>query len=267
MTRDPNPTTERAEGTKAVVLLSGGLDSYTATAEAIDSGFACWALTIAYGQRHSREIDCAKRIAASLGLANHKIIRLDLRDIGGSALTSDLPVPKSPSAQQSISGATADQADRVNDIPVTYVPARNTILLSLALGWAEVVGAFDIFIGANSVDYSGYPDCRAEFIRAFEDLANLATSAAVQGRGRFTIRTPLINLTKAEIIQRGHKLGLDYSLTHSCYDPDSQGRSCGRCDSCRFRLKGFSDAGLIDPIEYAPDTPPCGHSTDDNDRQ
>lgn len=235
-------TTETtAPAPKAVILLSGGLDSYTAAAIARTDGFQLYALTINYGQRHQRELDCSRRIAESLGITEHKTIALDLRAIGGSALTSSQPVPKS--------GTPADQPAA---IPPTYVPARNTILLSVALGWAEVLGAFDIFMGANAVDYSGYPDCRAEFIAAFEGLANLATAAAVEGRGRFRIHAPLIGLSKAEIIARGAELHLDYSLTHSCYDPDDQGRACGRCDSCLLRLKGFAEAHLRDPIEYAP---------------
>jgi len=225
----------------AVVLLSGGLDSYTAAAIAGGHGFTCYALTVSYGQRHRREIECARKIAEALQVAEHKIIELDLSDLGGSALTSDLPVPKSNRPRPNST-----------DIPVTYVPARNTILLSLGLAWAEVLGAFDIFIGVNAIDYSGYPDCRAEFVGAFEGLANLATAAAVKGKGRFCIHAPLISLTKGQIILQGKKLGLDYSLTHSCYDPDEQGRACGRCDSCLLRLKGFEAAHIPDPIEYVP---------------
>jgi len=225
---------------KAVVLLSGGLDSATTLAIARGDGFQCFALTFVYGQRHNREIESAKRVAESLGAAEHRIIEIDLAAFGGSALTDlAIDVPK-------------DRAglDTSNRIPVTYVPARNTIFLSYALAWAEVLGAFDIFIGVNSTDYSGYPDCRAEFIAAFEKTANLATAAAVEGRGRYRIDTPIIEMTKAQIITTGTKLGIDYSLTHSCYDPDERGRSCGRCDSCRLRLKGFAEAGLEDPIEY-----------------
>ncbi len=228
---------------KAVVLLSGGLDSATTLAIARAEGFECYALTFRYGQRHQREIEAAKKIANFLGAAEHRIIDIDLAGFGGSALTdSTIEVPK-------------DRADLGNSaqIPSTYVPARNTIFLSYALAWAEVLGAFDIFIGVNSTDYSGYPDCRAEFIAAFEETANLATAAAVQGKGRYRIHTPIMDMTKAQIILTGTKLGVDYSLTHSCYDPDERGRSCGRCDSCRLRLKGFAEAGLTDPVEYVSD--------------
>jgi len=225
---------------KAVILLSGGLDSATTLAIAGSEGFQLFALTFAYGQRHKREIAAAKKIAASLGVAEHRIVDIDLGAFGGSALTdSAIDVPKDR--------ADLDNASR---IPPTYVPARNTIFLSYALAWAEALGAFDIFIGVNSTDYSGYPDCRAQFIAAFEKTANLATAAAVEGKGRYRIHTPIIDMTKAQIILTGAKLGVDYSLTHSCYDPDRQGRSCGRCDSCRLRLKGFAQAGLKDPIEY-----------------
>jgi 7-cyano-7-deazaguanine synthase len=225
---------------KAVVLLSGGLDSATTLAVAQSEGFQCYALTFAYGQRHKREIEAAKKVAESLAAAEHRIIEIDLAVFGGSALTDKaIVVPK-------------DRAglDNKSQIPVTYVPARNTIFLSYALAWAEVLGAFDIFIGVNSTDYSGYPDCRAEFIAAFEKTANLATAAAVEGKGRYRIHTPINEMTKAQIIKTGTKLDVDYSLTHSCYDPDEQGRSCGRCDSCRLRLKGFAEAGLKDLIEY-----------------
>lgn len=226
---------------EAIVLLSGGLDSATTLAIARREGFACRALSFRYGQRHSREIDAARRVARSLGTVEHRLIDIDLGALGGSALTdSQIDVPK-------------DRTDlgEGGAIPPTYVPARNTIFLSYALAWAEVLGVFDIFIGVNSTDYSGYPDCRAEFIAAFEAMANLATAAAVQGKGRYQIRTPILHMSKAEIIRTGTQLGVDYSLTHSCYDPDPQGRSCGRCDSCRLRLKGFSEAGLQDPIQYA----------------
>lgn len=227
-------------GKKAVVLLSGGLDSATTLVIARKEGFACYALTFRYGQRHRREIDAAKRIAASLAVAEHRVIDIDLGAFGGSALTdSAIDVPKD-----------RPDLDGSSEIPPTYVPARNTIFLSYALAWAEVLGAFDIFIGVNSTDYSGYPDCRAQFIAAFEKTANLATAAAVEGKGRYRIHTPIIDMTKAQIILAGTKLGVDYSLTHSCYDPDKQGRSCGRCDSCRLRLRGFAQAGLTDPIEY-----------------
>ncbi len=226
---------------KAVVLLSGGLDSATTLAIARNEDFQCYALTFRYGQRHSREVESAKKVACHIGVIEHRIITIDLTAFGGSALTdSAIAVPKD-SAQPGSSGT----------IPVTYVPARNTIFLSYALAWAEVIGAFDIFIGVNAMDYSGYPDCRGEFITAFEKTANLATAAAVQGKGRYTIHTPIIEMTKAQIILRGTQLGVDYSLTHSCYDPDKQGRSCGRCDSCRLRLKGFTEAGLKDPLEYS----------------
>ncbi len=224
----------------AVILLSGGLDSATTLAVADNEGFECRALTFFYGQRHEREIEAAKRVAESVGVAEHRIIAIDLAAFGGSALTdSAIDVPK----------GRADLNDST-EIPATYVPARNTIFLSYALAWAEVLGAFDIFIGVNSTDYSGYPDCRAEFIAAFEKTANLATAAAVEGRGLYRIRTPIVEMTKAQIVLAGTKLGVDYSLTHSCYDPDRQGRSCGRCDSCRLRLKGFTEAGLTDPLEY-----------------
>jgi len=225
---------------RAVVLLSGGLDSATTLAVARSEGFICFALTFAYGQRHKREIQAAKRVAESIGVTEHRIIDIDLGAFGGSALTdSAIDVPK-------------DRADLDNstEIPLTYVPARNTIFLSYALAWAEVLGAFDIFIGVNSTDYSGYPDCRAEFIAAFEKTANLATAAAAEGKGQYRIHTPIIEMTKAQIILAGTELGVDYSLTHSCYDPDSEGRSCGQCDSCRLRLKGFAEVGLEDPIEY-----------------
>ena len=232
---------------KAVILLSGGLDSATTLAIARSQGFECYALTFRYGQRHKCEIEAAKKIANCLGTVEHRIINIDLAQFGASALTdSTIEVPK----------------DRVDlgshdQIPPTYVPARNTIFLSYALAWAEVLRVFDIFIGVNTTDYSGYPDCRGEFITAFENTANLATAAAVERKGlpkgilrRYHIHTPIINMAKAEIILTGTKLGVDFSLTHSCYDPDQQGRSCGRCDSCRLRLKGFAEAGLEDPIEY-----------------
>ena len=219
---------------KCVVLLSGGLDSYTAAAIARSQGFDLYALTVNYGQRHADELTAARKVAASLGVARHLDVAIDLRGIGGSALTSDLPVPR-------------DRDLQATDIPSTYVPARNSIFLSIALGWAEVVGARDIFIGVNALDYSGYPDCRPEFIRAFESLAAVATRAGVEG-GRFTIHTPLITLSKADIIRRGLDLGLDYALTHSCYDPGPQGQPCGRCDSCVLRAKGFREAGVRDPL-------------------
>jgi 7-cyano-7-deazaguanine synthase len=218
----------------AVVLLSGGLDSYTAAAIAKSRGFTLYALTVSYGQRHAQEIDAARRVAASLGVARHLEMPIDLRAIGGSALTSDVAVPHG----REVAAA---------GIPATYVPARNTIFLALALGWAEVVGASDIFIGVNALDYSGYPDCRPEFIAAFEHLARLATKAGVEG-ARFTIHTPLIALTKASIIRAGMSLGLDYRQTHSCYDPSPDGSPCGTCDSCVLRAKGFAEAGVADPL-------------------
>ncbi len=209
-------------------------------AVARNEGFLCYALTFSYGQRHKREIQAAKRVAGSLGVTEHRIIDIDLAAFGGSALTdSAIDVPKNRA-----------DLDDSTEIPLTYVPARNTIFLSYALAWAEVLGAFDIFIGVNSTDYSGYPDCRAEFIAAFETTANLATAAAAEGKGRYRIHTPIIEMTKAQIVLAGIELGADYSLTHSCYDPGSQGQSCGQCDSCRLRLKGFAEAGLEDPIEY-----------------
>jgi 7-cyano-7-deazaguanine synthase len=219
---------------RAVVLLSGGLDSYTAAAIAKSQGFTLHALTVRYGQRHAREIDAARKVAAALGVAAHLDLDLDLRGIGGSALTSDMPVP-------------LDRDLSAPDIPSTYVPARNTIFLSLALGWAEILNARDLVIGVNALDYSGYPDCRPEFIRAFESLAALATRAGVEG-ARFRVHTPLIALTKADIIRRGLELGLDYRLTHSCYDPAPDGDPCGRCDSCVLRARGFAEAGALDPL-------------------
>lgn len=227
----------------AVLLLSGGLDSTTVLAVAQREGFVVHALTFRYGQRHATEIEAAKRIARNAGVAQHRIIDIDLTVFGGSALTSSTPVPKDRDLS-----ALALQA---KEIPVTYVPARNTIFLSYALALAEVVGAADIFIGVNALDYSGYPDCRPEYIRAFEEMANLATRAGVEGSTRLTIRTPLISLTKAAIIKLGTSLGVDYSATTSCYDPRANGDACGRCDACQLRLKGFGEAGLEDPIEYA----------------
>jgi 7-cyano-7-deazaguanine synthase len=225
---------------KAVVLLSGGLDSATTLAIARDKGFLCYALTFQYGQRHKREIESAKEIANSMEIIEHRIIDIDLGQLGGSALTdSAIEVPKDRT-----------DLDSHVQIPPTYVPARNTIFLSYALGWSEVLEIFDIFIGVNSTDYSGYPDCRGEFIKAFEKMANLATAAAVENKGQYKIHTPIIDMTKAEIILTGTKLSVDYSLTHSCYDPDQEGRSCGKCDSCQLRLKGFAEAGLNDPIKY-----------------
>ncbi len=224
---------------RAVVLLSGGLDSATVLAIARSQGYETSALSVDYGQRHRVELDHATAIAASLGAARHVVVRLDLRAIGGSALTDSIEVPKDRSHNQIGTG-----------IPVTYVPARNTLLLGLALGYAETIDAFDLFIGANVYDYSGYPDCRSEFLEAFEHLANLATKAAVEGRGRFRVHAPLIRMSKAQIIQAGARLGVDYSLTLSCYDPDEHGRACGRCDSCQLRRKGFAEAGISDPTVY-----------------
>jgi len=220
---------------RAVVLVSGGLDSATALAEAKHAGFECYAMSFNYGQRHHHELAAAQRVCDALCVVKHVVIDLNLRAIGGSALTADLAVPKH-----------RDEATMSAGIPVTYVPARNTVFLSIALGWAETLGAFDLFIGVNAVDYSGYPDCRPEFIRAFEALANLATQAGVEGKGTFTIHTPLIQLTKAQIIQRGVELGVDFGLTHSCYDPTPEGRPCGECDSCILRAKGFAEAGIPD---------------------
>jgi 7-cyano-7-deazaguanine synthase len=225
---------------KAVVLLSGGLDSTTALAIARSAGYELYAMSFRYGQRHSMELESANRIAKAMGVEKHLIADFDLRAIGGSALTDQIEVPKERGAEEIASG-----------IPVTYVPARNTIFLSFALAWAEVLGAQDIFIGVNALDYSGYPDCRPEYIEAFEKMASLATKAGVQGRLRLKIHTPLIAMTKAEIIQTGLKLGIDYSLTHSCYDPSAQGFACGKCDSCLLRLKGFAEAGSSDPLRYA----------------
>jgi 7-cyano-7-deazaguanine synthase len=222
---------------KAVCLLSGGLDSSTCLALARRDGFDCYALSFDYGQRHRIELDCAARVAASLGASEHRVVSFDLRQFGGSALTSDIAVPKGRSG-----------ADMNQDIPITYVPARNTIFLSFALAWAEILEAADIFIGVNALDYSGYPDCRPEFTAAFERMANLATKAAVEGRTRTVIHTPLIRLTKAGIVTLAAELGLDFRLTHSCYDPDASGRPCGACDSCLLRQKGFEEAGIVDPL-------------------
>jgi 7-cyano-7-deazaguanine synthase len=224
---------------KAVVLLSGGLDSATTFAVAKSRGFAVHALSVDYGQRHRIELQRAAIVAHALGAVEHRTVTLDLRAIGGSALTADVAVPKDRTPDNLAHG-----------IPVTYVPARNTILLGLALGYAETVGAFDLFIGANVLDYSGYPDCRPEFLSAFEALANLATKAGVEGAGKFHIHAPLLKWTKAEIIREGTRLGVDYALTLSCYDPDAQGRACGRCDSCLLRKRGFAEAGVPDPTQY-----------------
>lgn len=222
-------------GKKAVVLYSGGVDSTTCLAIAGAEGYEPYAMSFSYGQRHQAELLVAKENAKAMGASEHLVVEFDLRKIGGSALTSSIEVPKTGVG---------------SDIPVTYVPARNTIFLSFALGWAEVLGAFDIFIGVNALDYSGYPDCRPEYIAAFEQMANLATKAAVEGTGRYTVHTPLIHLTKGEIIRKGLNLGVDYGRTHSCYDPTPEGLACGLCDSCRLRLKGFAEAGVEDPVTY-----------------
>ncbi len=223
-----------ADKPKAVVLLSGGLDSATALALACDDNFLCYALTFDYGQRHRIELEAAKRVAQSLGAVDHRVVKFDLSWMGGSALTDkSIAVPTAPT----------------EGIPVTYVPARNTVFLSIALGWAEVLGARDLYIGANAVDYSGYPDCRPEYMRAFEQLANLGTRAGVLGE-RFRLHTPLMHMRKAEIVRTGTRLGVDYGLTVSCYDPDDAGRACGVCDSCRFRAQGFAAAGVPDPTPY-----------------
>jgi 7-cyano-7-deazaguanine synthase len=226
-------------GNKAVVLLSGGLDSATTLAIARRGGFECFALTCLYGQRHKVEIAAAGKVAKALGVAEHRLMTIDLAALGGSALTDPaMDVPKGSYGRGPA------------HIPITYVPARNTILLSVALAWAEVLGAFDLFIGVHTADYSGYPDCRPEFIAAFQTLANLATAAAVEGRGKYRVQAPILTMTKAQIIRKGLDLGVDYSLTHSCYDPDDQGRGCGRCDSCMLRLAAFAELGMEDPIAY-----------------
>ncbi len=223
----------------AVVLLSGGLDSATVLAIAKAEGYVPYCLSFDYNQRHRYELEAAANVARQLGAARHQTAKIDLRAFGGSALTSEMAVPKDrPTAEMS------------HGIPITYVPARNTIFLSFALGWAEVLGAWDIFIGVNALDYSGYPDCRPEFISAFERLANLATKAGVEGTGQFKIHTPLINMPKAQIIQTGLSLGVDFGLTHSCYDPDPTGAACGHCDSCQLRRDGFRAAGIPDPTRY-----------------
>jgi 7-cyano-7-deazaguanine synthase len=228
-------TTDR----NAVVLLSGGLDSATTAAIARAEGFRLYALSIDYGQRHRFELDAARRVASALGVERHVMASVDLNQFGGSALTADIAVPLDRGDEKISQG-----------IPVTYVPARNTVFLALALGYAETVGAADLFIGVNAVDYSGYPDCRPEFIAAFEKLANLATKAGVENTIKFRIHTPLVHMTKAQIIRRGSELGVSYALTHSCYAPNEAGVACGRCDACRLRLKGFAEAGLADPIAY-----------------
>ncbi|MGD0022170.1 MAG: 7-cyano-7-deazaguanine synthase QueC [Smithellaceae bacterium] len=224
---------------KAVVLLSGGIDSTTTLAIAKNLGFAIYALSFRYGQRHKIELEATTRIARHFNIVEHLIVDIDLRRIGGSALTGDIAVPKRRNVEQ-----------MGKNIPVTYVPARNTIFLSHALAWAETIKAFDIFIGVNALDYSGYPDCRPEYIKAYEKMANLATKAGVESKQRIKINTPLIEMTKAQIIQKGLELGVDYSQTHSCYDPSPAGEACGQCDSCLLRLKGFQDAGVSDSIKY-----------------
>lgn len=229
-----------SEQPKAVCLLSGGLDSSTCLAYALRQGFECYALSFDYGQRHRIELEAAARVAAQLGAAGHRIVRIGLDEFGGSALTGTGAVPKGRSVQEVGEG-----------IPPTYVPARNTIFLAVALAWAEILGAADIFLGVNAIDYSGYPDCRPEFIEAFEHAANLGTKLGVEGRARFRIHAPLIRMSKAEIVKLAIDLGVDLKLTHSCYDPGEDGRPCGACDSCLLRRKGFSEAGLPDPLEYA----------------
>ena len=225
----------------AIVLLSGGLDSTTTLAYALHGGYDIRAMTFRYGQRHAHEVDAARCIAKAVGVRDHIVVDIDLRSFGGSALTSDVPVPKDRGTDQMRDGG----------IPITYVPARNTIFLSFALAWAEVLEASDIFIGVNALDYSGYPDCRPEYIAAFERMANLATRGGVEGTMRVTIHAPLIDLTKGQIIELGRTLGVDYSLTTSCYDPAADGLACGRCDACVLRRKGFAEAGLEDPVAYA----------------
>jgi 7-cyano-7-deazaguanine synthase len=225
---------------RAVVLLSGGLDSATVLAIARSQGYELYALSFSYGQRHSLELEAAKRVAEAIGVAQHRVAQIDLRVFGGSALTDDIAVPKGRAAEEMSHG-----------IPITYVPARNTIFLSFALAWAEVLESSDVFIGVNALDYSGYPDCRPEYIEAFEKMANLATKAGVEGRQRLKIHTPLIALSKAQIIAKGIELGVDYALTSSCYDPSPAGEPCGQCDSCLLRQKGFRENGLEDPLNYS----------------
>ena len=224
---------------KAVVLTSGGIDSTTAMAIAKHEGFKIFSLSFFYGQRHAFELEAAQKVANAIGVTKHLVINIDLKQIGGSSLTDDMDVPKD-----------RDEQEMTREIPITYVPARNTIFLSFALAWAEVLRSSDIFIGVNAIDYSGYPDCRPEYIDAFERMANLATKAGVEGTIKIRIRTPLIRLTKAQIIQKGIELGVDYALTHSCYDPSPQGLACGKCDSCLLRKKGFKGAGVSDPTRY-----------------
>jgi 7-cyano-7-deazaguanine synthase len=229
-----------ASGTKAVVLVSGGIDSSTTLALARREGFEAYALTFDYGQRHRCELQAAQRVASSLGVVRHVIAKIDLRAFGGSALTADLEVPKGRPIQSVPA-----------EIPITYVPARNTVFLSFALGWCEALQAQDIFIGANAIDYSGYPDCRPEFLKQFERLAQLATKAGVEGSACYRIHAPLVHMSKAEIIRTGHEIGVDFSLTHSCYDPTPEGLACGACDSCALRHRGFLEAGIPDPTRYA----------------
>ncbi len=224
-------------GERAVVLLSGGLDSATVAAIALAQGRTLTALSFDYGQRHRHELEAAREVASALGISDHRVVQLGLASIGGSALTADLPVPKDALGQAGI--------------PVTYVPARNTVFLAVGLGLCEVVGAFELYFGANALDFSGYPDCRPAFVQAFEALANVATKAAAEGRGHFRIHAPLMELSKAQIIQRGTELGLDYGLTHSCYDPPSRTLHCGHCDACQLRRRGFLEAGIADPTHYA----------------
>ena len=225
---------------KAVILLSGGLDSATCLAIAIENGFSPYALSFRYGQRHEFELNSAKAVSKSMGIEEHIILDIDLRAFGGSALTDDIEVPKD-----------RDEVDITNEIPVTYVPARNTIFLSFGLAYAETLEANDIFIGVNALDYSGYPDCRPEYIASFQKLANLATKTGVEGESLINIHTPLIDLTKSEIIKKGLSLDVNYGLTHSCYDPDQNGYSCGHCDACQLRIRGFEEAGLSDPLKYS----------------
>jgi len=229
-----------SHGKKAIVLSSGGLDSTTVMAIAKAEGHDIYSLSFSYGQRHSVELEAAQKVAKSLGAEEHLVIDIDMAQLGGSALTDDIEVPKARS-----------EHDMQKEIPVTYVPARNTIFLSYALAWAEVLEASDIFIGVNAIDYSGYPDCRPEYIESFERMANLATKAGVEGITRVKIHTPIIEMTKAQIIQKGIELGVDYAMTHSCYDPSMEGKACGQCDSCLLRKKGFEEAGVSDPTEYA----------------
>jgi 7-cyano-7-deazaguanine synthase len=239
-----NDEVHMSDRRRAVVLLSGGLDSATALAIAAEDGFDLYAMSFAYGQRHSIELECARRVAKRAGVAAHAVTTIDLRAFGGSALTADIDVPK---------GRSLDEMG--GDIPVTYVPARNTIFLSFALAWAETLGSNDIYIGVNALDYSGYPDCRPEYIEAYERMANLATRAGVEGRQRLKIHAPLIQFSKAQIIRRGLELGVDYALTSTCYDPAPDGKACGQCDACLLRLKGFAENGIADPAPYAGHAP------------